>query len=853
MSCLPRYRPTKAARRIPRLDSLEPRQLLSGTNLPPGITAVHLETAAGAGQEELVISFDQHYVEAITSQFSVDFATLINVYDSNNDFQLDGPGGIVFGFGHAPLIENVSTGATSTDVSIPISTSLPAGTYQVSLNWGTNLDYLFSTVDPSPTDTFWASLSNASEPVTIAQLTVQSNAGAKLADATDLGPIGPSVQNVSGTLDPDNVASAVDLYKITLTPGQVWVLGVSISTQSIDSSLLTTLSLFGPGGNLLAESNAGLGLPSDPNDPYLFAGLSPTPGADTYYIGVSGYGNTAYGPQGFDPVKGIPGTLGISQPGGPFPFELSVAAQPHDQATQLVGFSLNHADPLSPSPTSMTLTFSAAINVSSIFVPDKQESALDVVDSSGQIWPITAEAYQPSDAVLTLIFDSALPAGRYSLIVPASGGLTDLAGEPVAAAGSALASWTVAGASGPTYPNDLGVLWPSKAGVVWPTADGSFSESTALAPGQDQTYRWVVIVPGTYILQTQVVGSSIEVVNSSGASATVLDAGSTNGLNNYLMTLSAGVYELRLTNVGSQQAEVHWVMKIASLDWEKIIDNGVSQSSALSLMTFSPTVAGPDTGSGFFSIPPSAVGDALGSSAGPVPSSLLVTLNTALTGQPSWDGQALSGAGLVADAAAIAQAGGATGQALGAGYSSLFAPGGGSDSDNLDMIEQPGKETVADSKPNKATPETLEVRRDPDAASARADVHALAQSEWVVRIGSLVQDWFVSSRPSASAEPLEASLAPTLTVGIQPGLMVKEPAVSWRNRHLVSMLRSEIGAAAGVIAVGAVAYRMRQQVKSWWQVRGQLNGPRPFPHARVLPGPHRIAKFSRLKTHVRKS
>ncbi len=120
-------------------------------------------------------------------------------------------------------------------------------------------------------------------------------------------------------------------------------------------------------------------------------------------------------------------------------------------------------------------------------MPDQQETALDVVDSSGHIWPVTAENYQSSDAQLTLIFDEPLPAGQYSLIVPASGGLTDLAGEPVVAPGEpagVLASWTVTSASGPKNPDDLGVLWPSTADVVWPTANGSFSETTALAPGR---------------------------------------------------------------------------------------------------------------------------------------------------------------------------------------------------------------------------------------------------------------------------------------------------------------------------------------------------------------------------------
>jgi hypothetical protein len=224
-----------------------------------------------------------------------------------------------------------------------------------------------------------------------------------------------------------------------------------------------------------------------------------------------------------------------------------------------------------------------------------------------------------------------------------------------------------------------------------------------------------------------------------------------------------------------------------------------------------------------------------------------------LTGQPSWDGQTVSGAGLAVDAGAVAQAGGPTGQALLVGYTSLFTPASGPDSDNLGMIEQPGKDNVADGKPRSAPVETVEARRDPDSASARADIHALAQSEWVVRIGSLVQDWFSSPPEARDQPPVHASLAPTLTVGTQPGLSGKVTAVSWRNRRLTSMLRSEIGAVAGMIVVGAVAYRMKQPVRSWWRERGQLNGPAPLPHARALPGPHRIAKFSRLKTHVRRS
>ena len=104
MRCLSRYRPLTAGRRVPRLELLEPRQLLSGATLPAGITAVRLEPTAGMGQE-LVISFDQSYVDATNNASPFSFPTIVNEIDGNADFQLDGPAGTVFGFNNPPAIE----------------------------------------------------------------------------------------------------------------------------------------------------------------------------------------------------------------------------------------------------------------------------------------------------------------------------------------------------------------------------------------------------------------------------------------------------------------------------------------------------------------------------------------------------------------------------------------------------------------------------------------------------------------------------------------------------------------------------------------------------------------------------
>ena len=272
-----------------------------------------------------MISFDQADVDAIADDFSVPFPMLINDFDANTDFELDGPAGTVFGFSAPPTVENVVQTDDSTDVVIPLASTLPAGSYQVSLHQGSTLDFAFSLIDASAADPFWTSLANSAEPATIASVTVQAQTGTTLAQATDLGLIGPAMVNVPGTLDPANVQSSVDLYEFTLAPGHLWEVGLEVSAQSIGSSLRPALSLFDDQGNVVATSNSGTGLPADPDDPYLFAGLQP----GSYYVGISGAGNLPGEPGGYNPVTGVPGSIGLAQAKRPAP----VRARPDRRPT----------------------------------------------------------------------------------------------------------------------------------------------------------------------------------------------------------------------------------------------------------------------------------------------------------------------------------------------------------------------------------------------------------------------------------------------------------------------------------------------------------------------------------------
>ena len=114
----------------------------------------------------------------------------------------------------------------------------------------------------------------------------------------------------------------------------------------------------------MATRDSGTGLPSNPNDPYLFAGLKP----GTYYIGVSGAGN----------VPCTPGDTTLCSESQDYTASHSPAEflrarplrRPHDQPTRLLNVHGGLFGPDKASPTGLTLTFSGPIDLSKLFVPD---------------------------------------------------------------------------------------------------------------------------------------------------------------------------------------------------------------------------------------------------------------------------------------------------------------------------------------------------------------------------------------------------------------------------------------------------------------------------------------------------
>jgi hypothetical protein len=215
---------------------------------------------------------------------------------------------------------------------------------------------------------------------------------------TALGTIGSTVTTVQGMIAPDDSSTAVALYQFTVAEGREWQFGVTVSTQDSDSSLQSVLTLMSDDGTVIKSASSGSALFNDPNDPFLFAGLDP----GTYMISVSAVPS----PQG----SAVTPTSGA--------FDLNLQALPHNQPSQLIGMSVNTADQDSPSPTSINLTFSGPIDVLSglsmvetrltphgqpsisgpeyvdgLLTPDVEEVAIELVNSSGQVFPVNVICY----------------------------------------------------------------------------------------------------------------------------------------------------------------------------------------------------------------------------------------------------------------------------------------------------------------------------------------------------------------------------------------------------------------------------------------------------------------------------
>ena len=678
------------------------------------------------------------------------------------------------------------------------------------------------------------------------------------------------MQSIAGSLDL-SVQENVKLYKITLAPGHFWRLGVELDAQRIGSNLSGALTLFDQSGNVLDTRDAGTGLPSDPNDPYIFTGLNP----GVYYIGVSGAGNLAGQTGGYDPVTGTTGSLGQVQLGGAY--QLQVVADPADSLTQVVGSSLQQADALDPTPTGLTLSFSGPIDPNSLM----SNSPVLVYDASGLAWPITLSSYQVNQ--VSFVFDQPLPPGQYTVVIPPSGGLTDLIGRAPVSSGQnpgVLATFTVEPQASQTVAGNLGVLWPNSQIQV--------SQFATISPGQEVVSRVVVPVTGFYTLETTFTQGSVVILQAGPDGVALVNPPSPPSpwpfnayigpSNTYSMPLEAGVYMVSFRTVGTQPAVGQWTFQFSSIDHEQIVDNGVPQGAPLSWVVNPipwsspsdsppgpPTVLSANPGPVFSPSPPQSgsnpvpIAAPVGSGepvpatgVSVIPASLVVTVSTGLLGSPALQNEPVAVVGPVV-------AGGST--ALASGFSGLlpgiiYQSSGSLDERAPKQVDQDpvvgnssatAEELAEAATSSSASPGVML------ASSSSADALALTKADRITELASRLGRWFGLNTGEEGA-----------TVGgdlAEPDLLARNEAEAGRGpadrsgeRETERMTEADLGMPTGLIVVAAAAYRLRQLAGRWWRRRCQVRvssraearPPRPRSrNFRGSQGSHAAATFVR--------
>jgi hypothetical protein len=687
----------------------------------------------------------------------------------------------------------------------------------------------------------------------VAQFTVLGSGAsfATIPSSNVLGSLGSNIETLSGqTLDPQDPSSSVQLYEFTLDAGHYWRLGAAVSAWNIGSPLAADLTLFDSQGDVIETRTSGSGLGSDPTDPYLFTGLQP----GTYYLGISAAGNLPYSvlnPNGYNPNTGDPGSGGQSLSTGDLPFELSVVATPADQPTEVTSFELNSVALAGTGPTGFTVTFSGPINASELFTTDAQQTALEVVDSSGRVWPTTAIHYEVDGSQLTMIFDQPLAPGSYSLVVPNQGGLTDLAGLTVdggSTSTNVLASWSIAPSATVDSRggvDELGVLWPMAADVTWPSPHAGLSGTTQLQAGQSDSYQFGIIVPAIYELGILNQLGQVEATIRDSAGDVVYRSANTSAINDDYFHLSAGVYTLTFTSLNSQAAAFAWNLRPSRVDYESITANGVGQGNALSFwLTTSVAAASPGAlGSGssagnLGTLAPGGEGGA-GSNAGlngvffasgsesassalipasPIPSSLLVTLETNVVGLPTSSALNVAAVGPMVEAGLTAVADQSGGLPAGIRYSST------ADSEAVAATPSEAPE-VAGVLAKTTVSETVAVKkigtgpRDPEAVSVSADRRALAQTEWLIKLASGLANQ-VGLNDSSSVDlmdrfrkPMGAKSPVVAEVALRGDASVVKQETEGTSGRL------EAGVPVGFVVMAAVSYQMRRPLTRWWRAR----------------------------------
>jgi hypothetical protein len=538
------------------------------------------------------------------SELIVHFDRRINPPSDANDFRLDrftadGTWSSLSSQGNS-LAETLDGQFRSMDLTI--STPLPPGRYRLVLLAGATL----SGLDGTP--------ASAGADRTVDDFTI---AGSGLDKATDIVLPSSTVVDSAGALDLTANPNAVDLYRVVLPAGHFWRLGVQVDSMGMGSPLRAALAVFDSNGHLIEASKAGR--PATPSDPYLYVGLAP----GVYYVGISGAGNVPGAKGGYDPAMGSSGSAPAGSASGVY--RLDMVADIADAPTPVRSFALDFADPTANIPTGLTLRFNGAVDERAMV--GYAGDLISVVDASGRTWGVMAVGYDEAKAEVAFLFERPLPPGHYQVLV---GGLVDLTGRPPVAVGlppGVLGSFDVTPAAKSADPNGLGPILPDVAGE-------GFGAALSIGAGQAVTTRMVLPLPGcVYDFTTEYTGGQPTISVVIDGKPMPLDAGSPGVAHSHFLTLGTGTVEIIVTG-GTGGTKFVYGLQVLSFAYDVLLDNGVGQTSALSLRLIAP---GSSPGADPTPTPapaPASVGGEASAASAPT-SQVGLYVNTVLVGHPS--------------------------------------------------------------------------------------------------------------------------------------------------------------------------------------------------------------------------
>ncbi|MDB5352578.1 MAG: hypothetical protein JWN86_3825 [Planctomycetota bacterium] len=557
MTCTARRRRTGPTSRRPLWEGLESRIVLSSmifTDPAPDASLLRSPDALHIGFHQTIADYSVGTTDVILDRINAD-GSLTPVFDDSN----------------APYegLDNDGTGLTFT-----LNATLSPGRYRLLLSGSSMLSGEDGT-PLSPLDGIDAKLGD---------FTIM-RPGVGLADAIDLGRLGPVPSSVSGTLDFATNPSDLKLYKITLPAGQFTRLGLEVAAARDGSPLNSALTLFDSQGHALATSE--VGRPDAPADPFLFAGLNP----GTYYVAVSGAGDLPGLPGGYDLTTS---RAGVAQAGAGGEFTLHLVADDADIPGALIDFRITHADPLDPTPTGLTLRFNSPLNLgdSGLNVFDRATGGLTLTDQNGRSWPLAVVNYDETHAALAYLFRDRLPQGIYTVRLATANPLADLSGHPLISPTmpkGVLATFAVApdtrdrladGSLAANVPGarseNLGPLTPNLA------LDG-ITRTFTIQPGETVALRFVSLYRDFYKLALHHDGGPLAILVNGGKTSYRIDPGPAGQDNAVIDDLRTGEYVTRFTATGAAPVVLTVKLSINAFTWDSLLSNGLGQGPALNL------------------------------------------------------------------------------------------------------------------------------------------------------------------------------------------------------------------------------------------------------------------------------